>query len=406
MKNKQELKKTIRIVLITGICLAVLFSVLFFVQNRIGVRVTNEKVLAIIEEVKTRYPEMTDADIYAILKSDEAVSKGFADKYSFDIEKDALIKENDDLRRIFWIAAVSFFVLSMAVIATIFLRYNAKKDKSIENITKLIAQINRKNYKLDLDGMSEDELSILKNEIYKTTIMLKEQAENSLRDKVQLKDSLSDISHQLKTPLSAIMIRLDNLIDYPDMKAEQKDAFVKDIKREVTNIHFFVQAILKLSQIDANTVSYIKEPTPLHVLAQEAMQRLSALCDLKNVTVSLDVRTEEAIICDKLWQVEAIGNILKNCIEHSREGGTVDITVDSNTAYSSIVIRDYGDGISPADLHHLFDRFYRGENAGEGSIGIGLALAKSIITQNGGTVSVSSQVGEGTCFAIKYLKFE
>ena len=138
----------------------------------------------------------------------------------------------------------------------VFLKYNNSKDKKLKEITQYIEEINRKNYKLNIDDNTEDELSILKNEVYKTTIMLKEQAENSLNDKVNLKNSLSDISHQLKTPLTSITIMLDNIIDNPNMDQETRSEFIKDVKREITNINFLVQALLKLSKFDTNTIKF------------------------------------------------------------------------------------------------------------------------------------------------------
>ena len=145
------------------------------------------------------------------------------------------------------------------VLISIFLKYNHSKDKKLKEITKYIEEINNKNYKLDIEDNTEDELSILKNEIYKTTIMLKEVAENSMKDKTCLKDSLSDISHQLKTPLTSIIIMLDNILDNPNMDDATKNEFIKDIKREIVNINFLVESLLKISKLDASSVTFINK---------------------------------------------------------------------------------------------------------------------------------------------------
>lgn len=141
----------------------------------------------------------------------------------------------------------------------IFLKYNKSKDKKLVQITRYIEEINNKNYKLDIDDNTEDELSILKNEIYKTTVMLKEVAENSKKDKENLKNSLSDISHQLKTPLTSITIMLDNILDNKDMDEDIRNDFIKDIKREIINVNFLVETLLKLSKLDADSVKFINK---------------------------------------------------------------------------------------------------------------------------------------------------
>lgn len=285
----------------------------------------------------------------------------------------------------------------------IFLYFNKKKDKEINKITKCIEEINRRNYKLELDDMSEDELSILKNEIYKTTIMLKEAAENSNKEKLELKDSLSDISHQLKTPLTSILIILDNLIDDPGMDKDIREDFIKDIKREINVINFLVQSILKLSKLDTNTINFIEDEIELNKIVIEAIKNVSMLSDLRNVNVNLKIKSNSVIKCDFKWQVEAISNILKNCIEHSNENSDVIVIIEDNKVYSKIIIKDNGGGIAKEDLPHIFERFYKGKNATSDSIGIGLSLAKTIIEKDNGTISVQSS-DKGSIFEIKYFK--
>ena len=277
-------------------------------------------------------------------------------------------------------------------------------DKEINKITKCIEQINRRNYKLELDDMSEDELSILKNEVYKTTIMLKESAENSNKEKLELKDSLSDISHQLKTPITSILIILDNLIEDPEMDKYTREDFIRDIKREINSINFLVQSILILSKLDTNTINFIEEEVELKKLVNYAIKNVSILSDLKNVNVNLRVESNSVIKCDFKWQVEAISNILKNCIEHSNDNSDVVVTIEDNKVYSKITIKDNGGGIDKDDLPHIFERFYKGKNSTENSVGIGLSLSKNIIEKNNGIILCKSEIGKGTEFIIKYMK--
>ncbi|MBR1540390.1 MAG: HAMP domain-containing histidine kinase [Clostridia bacterium] len=301
-------------------------------------------------------------------------------------------------------------VIVLFIFVFIFVFYQKRQNKRIREITRYIQEINKKNYNLKLQDNREGEISILKNEIYKTTVMLKEVAENSMNDKANLKDALSDISHQLKTPFTSILIILDNLIDNPDMPAETRNDFVRDVKREIVNINFLVNSILILSKFDSNTIEFHREDIKMEDLIQETIKRNSILADLRNVKVEM-VRAdnngiEEAdnwiIKCDFKWQVEALVNILKDCIEHSFGDSKVIIEYEKNKAYGQIKIRDFGEGIAEEDKAHIFERFYKGKNAKENSIGIGLALAKTIIEKDNGNISVISDE-TGTEFIVKYF---
>lgn len=256
---------------------------------------------------------------------------------------------------------------------------------------------------MDVDRNTEDELSILKNEIYKTTIMLKEDAENSKLAKKQLKDSLSDISHQLKTPLTSITIMMDNLYENPDMEPLLRQNFLRKMRREISNINFMVQSLLKLSKLDANTVEFKNEDIPLVDIVNEAINNIAALSDLRDVSINIVKQGEYVIKCDKTWQIEAVSNILKNSVEHSKEGGRVEIEMEDNHVFTSLLITNYGETISKKDLSHIFERFYKGENATEDSVGIGLALAKSIIESCSGAITVDSR-DEKTTFVLRYFK--
>ena len=297
----------------------------------------------------------------------------------------------------------SFWIINIVVLLVFFLTfyfYQKKQNKRIREITKCIQEINKKNYSLNLKDYREGEISILKNEIYKTTVMLKETAENSNMDKLKLKDSLSDISHQLKTPLTSILVILDNLIDNPDMPEETRNEFIHDIKREIVNINFLIASILTLSKFDSNTIDFIREEVKVKDLISEVIQRNSILADLRNVKIEADGENS-MINCDFRWQVEALVNILKDCIEHSFENEKIVIQYENKNTYTEIKIKDYGEGIDPKDIPHIFERFYKGKNASENSIGIGLALAKTIIEKDNGSIFVESDK-TGTEFLIRY----
>ena len=299
---------------------------------------------------------------------------------------------------------ILFIISLILILLIIFYKYNKKKENDIQDIIKYLEQINQKNYELKIDSISEDELSILKNEIYKTTILLKETAENIKQDKMNLKKSLEDISHQLKTPLTSIYITLDNLIEDPNMDEKIRNDFIRDIKREATNINFLVQSLLKLSQFDTNTIHFTKEKVNVKKIINNAIKNISPLCDLKNITIRVNSNEDIDLVCDSKWQTEAITNILKNCAEHSSNNQQILINYNQNTAYTLIEIKDFGKGISQKDLPHIFERFYKGENSNIDSIGIGLSLTKSIIEKDDGLINVKSSPS-GTTFTIKYYKY-
>ena len=275
------------------------------------------------------------------------------------------------------------------------------RRKKILGIIELIERINAKDYSIDIGYSTEDELSILKTELYKTTITLKEAAENSLEDKRRLKSSLSDISHQLKTPLTSIMIALDNLEETENIDEKTRHLFLQTIQKETTKIDFFVKSLLKLSKLDTNTVTFIKTETSIEKLLTKSLENVSLLADLKDVEMEVRGKTSLPITCDFARQIEAITNILKNAIEHSIKKSSIIVTIEENKIYSSLSIKNEGT-IDKTDLPHIFERFYRGKNASPDSVGIGLSLAKTIITKEGGSLEVESNEKNGTTFTIKY----
>ncbi|MBO5349746.1 MAG: HAMP domain-containing histidine kinase [Clostridia bacterium] len=402
MKNKLYLKKY----LLQSLFIIIIFLALFLIVNNIEYnqykKTFNYKINAILETVQEEYPNIKKEELIKILDSKE-ISDNILLEYGYDIEKDSFIQQNNNISFTFNIVKGMILVIAFVVITYIFVKSHIESDKEIEKIIKCIEDINHKNYELKIDELSEDKLSILKQEIYKTTIMLKENAENSLKDKVDLKNALQDISHQLKTPLTSISIMLENIIDDPEMDNDVRQNFIKQIKREITNISFLVQSILKLSKFESNTIDFNRKEVSIKNIINETIRNVSNLCDLKDVEIKVNDKCKNNIYCDSKWQVEAITNILKNAVEYSDSGSKVLIECEDNNLYSQIKIIDYGKGMDKEDTLNIFKRFYKGKDSTKDSIGIGLSLSKAIIEEDNGRIAVESEKNKGTIFTIKYF---
>lgn len=359
----------------------------------------NKKLASFIKMVKTEYPAISERDIVNALNSESAED---LIRYGIDIKKESLIKENDQLFKRFIFLEAIFFLISILILLIIFILYNRKKEKDILRVLKYLEEINKKNYHLHMDTISEDNLSLLQNEIYKTMILLREVSENSVKDKESLKVLLEDISHQIKTPLTSISISLDNMLDNKDLKEEERVDFLLKIKREIENINFLAISLLKLSSLDARCVKFHKEKILVSDLIDEVFKNLSVLSDLKEVKL-LKKGEDYYLLTDKRWLLEALTNIVKNSLEYSLKHEDVLVNYGSNQVYDYIEIINKGKTINSKDLKHLFERFYKGENASSNSFGIGLSLAKAIVEELGGMISVSSEK-EVTTFTIKFYK--
>ena len=402
MKNKIELKKYTKLTIIITIIFLTLTPIINTYEYKKYNQNFNNKIEEIIYILKKKYPLISENEIITILNQENKKTDTFK-KYGVNIDKEAILIENDKTYNKFILTNIAITITFTIIITAIFFIYNRKKEKNIEEIIEYIKQINKKNYELKIDSVSEDELSILKNEIYKTTIMLKETAENSKKDKINLKKSLEDISHQIRTPLTSIIIMLDNISDDQKMDKKTKNNFIREIKRNIININFLVENILKLSKIESNTIEYKKENVNLITIIEDSIKNVSLLCDLKNIKILVTGEKNIKILCDIKWQIEAITNILKNCIEYSEENQKIYIEYSQNNVYTKVTIKDSGKGIANKDLPNIFKRFYKGKNSSKDSIGIGLALSKAIIEEDNGNINVISS-NKGTIFTIKYYK--
>ena len=402
--KKLNYKNCIIVIITTILVFTIAISIINYIQYRNYIKNVNTVINEIVNNIQEQYPDVDINKIISMLNDENVSNENVLSQYGIDISKDSAILTNDLLYRNNVIMNLSIILIFSIIIIIVFVLYNKRQKSKIKEITNYIEQINNKNYALDIQDNNEDELSVLKNELYKITVMLKEQAENSAKDKINLKNSLEDISHQLKTPLTSITIMLDNILDSPDMDLQTRNEFIKDIYREIANIKFLVQNLLILSKFDANTITFNEKEEKLEDIIEEAKQNVASICDLKNIQIILEGKEDAKTTCDLKWQVEALTNILKNCAEHSNNNTKINVLYSENNMYSEIVIKDEGSGIDQKDLKHIFERFYKGKNSDKDSIGIGLSLAKTIIEKDNGFITVDSELGKGTTFNIKYRK--
>ena len=293
--------------------------------------------------------------------------------------------------------------ITSALLITCSLVFTRWRYREIENLSSYLRQISNGNYTLDVRDNQEGELSILKNDIYKVTLMLSEHSALLQHDKVQLTNAISDISHQLKTPLTSMTVMAD-LLSETELPSEKRTEFTRNIRIQLERIGWLVSSLLKFSKIDAGTVQFKKDPISVRTLFQKSLEPVLIPMDIKEQTVSIKGDDAVSFLGDLNWTAEAVINILKNCVEHTPEGGEISISFAENALYTELIIADNGKGIPKEELPYVFQRFYKGKNASEDSVGIGLALSHSIITSQNGDINIKSEKGIGTQFHIKIYK--
>ncbi|MEH7385308.1 HAMP domain-containing sensor histidine kinase [Bacillus sp. JJ1521] len=296
-----------------------------------------------------------------------------------------------------YIVVLSILLIGCSLLFTKW-RYN-----EIEKLSSFLRKITSGDYSLDVRDNHEGELSILKSDIYKVTLKLSEHGSLLQQDKLKLTNAISDISHQLKTPLTSMMVMADLLGDakLDDVKRAE---FTNNIRVQLERIEWLVSSLLKLSKIDAGTVPFKKDTVYVSELVERVIHPVLVPMDIKQQTLMVNGDKEVSFIGDFNWTAEALINILKNCVEHTQDAGEISISFSENALYTEIMIADNGKGIAKEDLPYIFKRFYKGKNAGEDSVGIGLAMAYSIIKSQQGDIEVKSAQGKGTIFMIKFYK--
>lgn len=281
--------------------------------------------------------------------------------------------------------------------------WSGRRHREIDNLTLYLNRVLHGEYSLDDLGNEEGELKILKSEIHKMTIRLREQADLLRQDKLYLADSIADISHQLRTPLTSMNLVL-SLLTRGNASPERQQELLRELTILLHRMDSLIAALLKISKLDAGTVEFQQEPVLVCSALRQAAEAIAIPMELRGQTMEITGDLQASYLGDEMWSVEALGNILKNCMEHMPEGGRLQITAEENVLYTQIIVEDNGKGIAKEDLPHIFERFYRGKNADSGSFGIGLALSRMIITRQNGTIKAANRKEGGTQFVIRFYK--
>lgn len=304
----------------------------------------------------------------------------------------------------FWDPAFGVSAVSLCGIFTLlhfissYIRY-----RRISALTDTIDRVLHSREKLDLHDYGEGELAILQNEIYKLTVRMREQADALKRDKAYLADSLADISHQIRTPLTSINL-IVSFLSRPELENEKRLELIKELIGLLSRIDWLISTLLKISKLDAGTVKFKSEPVFVSRLVQKASEPFAVPMDLHSQQLRLHIESGASFAGDLYWTSEAVGNIIKNCMENIPEGGVIDVTASQNALYTEIVIEDNGKGIDESDLPHIFERFYKGKNSGEQNAGIGLALARMIVSAQNGALKAENKKDGGAKFTMRFYK--
>ena len=296
-------------------------------------------------------------------------------------------------------------ILALVVIALVIyivLEKN-KRKKELDELISFLTKVQDRDEFPELGMEAEGKMLILRSEIYKLASTLQEQYSGEVKKNAYMADMLSNISHQIKTPLTAINLMTDAL-KAGNMDEAQRRRCIANIEDQTDHITWLVRSLLTLAEIDAGVLRLKKEEVKVSELIGGVVDGIAIEADLKDVAIETHISPEDALLCDRRWMTEALSNIIKNSLQHTGSGGFIRISSEDTNLSTNIRIEDNGCGIAKKDLPNIFDRFYHGEKSDPNSNGIGLSLSKQIINSQNGTISCTSEEGKGTVFEIKIYK--
>ncbi len=274
-----------------------------------------------------------------------------------------------------------------------------KTENQIDDLISYITKVQDYSSLPEMQKISEGRMGILQSEIYKVITILLEQYSSEHDQKKYMSDMMSDISHQFKTPLTAISL-MNELLMNETVGDEQRLEYTGKIDAQINKMTWLLKSLLTLSQLEAGVLEMKAEKAELNKLIKDLSEPLLIMAEVAEVEYICSIPDRIVLRLDIHWFKEALSNIIKNCIEHTNKGGFVRISASQNNLHTSIVIEDNGKGIEKEHLPHIFERFYKAGNSSHDSVGIGLAMARQIIRAHDGKIEVESEIGKGTKFTI------
>lgn len=324
--------------------------------------------------------------------------------------------QKDILFSIFFLMAiciVTFFVVGTVTSAVVFLtgivfgilHYFStwRRYRKIAIMSQNLDEILHDDSVALLQECEEGELAILYSQLVKLVRRFRQQNSDLRKDRILLADSLADISHQIKTPLTSSHLLL-RFLEEENITLERRCEIAREIMVLLERINWLVYALLKMSRLDAGVAVMKTEKVSVQELARKAYELVAVTMDIRNIQWSAQIAPEASFSGNLSWSVEAVSNIIKNALEHVPDGGSISLIGEENAIYTEIRIEDSGTGIAPEDLPHLFERFYRGKGNDSQSIGIGLSLAQKIVIGQNGTIDVKNREQGGAVFRIRFYK--
>lgn len=356
----------------------------------------------LIESIIKNHPELEEEIINNII-SEKNNTNGLQilEKYGLD-ESDIMINYKANYKSKTLKRDITLYIIFVLIIIIIYIFYLINENKKIKQINKYIEDILNNKDTFDIRDYNEDVLSKLKNDIYKITNLLKEEKEKTIKEKKNLEITLSDISHQIKTPLTSMYV-INDLLFNDKLDKNKKKEFLNKNRLQLERIEWLVTSLLKISRLDSGVIKLKKEEVKITDLIIKSLEPLKIPIELKKQEIIIDIPDNLKIKVDINWTVEALINILKNAHEHTNKNGIIEIKAIENPIYTEITIKDNGEGIDESDISHIFERFYKANNNKE-SIGIGLNMAKTIIEKENGQIEVESKKNKYTDFKIKFYK--
>lgn len=400
IKSKEQ-KKLIFEILILFVIFIISFYLITLYINKIYKEMLYNFSDIVITNIHNKCPEIEEEIIRSIfIKNIENSQNNILKNYGISEKNIDINYKNIYFSNIIYIMFIISLIIFLMLLIFIIIKYLKRQDKKIDKLSNYASQVLLGDYRLMISDNDESSLSILENKIYDMMVMLKEKSENLLDDKEKLERLLADISHQIKTPLTALNLLNDLL--YQDLPESKKKEFLDNMQNELKKIEWLVKNLLYLAKLDAKMIDFKIDYIDIKKLINKSINEFSVLAEINNVNISVNCEEKIFVKCDEKWTIEAINNLIKNSIEHLAKN--IKINVNTNYLYTQIEVIDDGEGIKKEDIKNIFKRFYKAKNSKSSSLGLGLAFVKGIVENQNGSIKVKSKENEYTKFIIKLYK--